>query len=315
MGTTYHVTVTAVDDAPAKLKVQSAIDAVLQEADKQLSTYNDASEISLLNRDHTGQWQDISPPLFRVLQEAQQISELTGGAFDVTVAPLLALWDFDVVQAVHAARKPFEPPTPGQIAEARKSVGYGYLELRRAPRPAVRKQQAGMRLTVDGIAPGYVVDRIAGELRALGYENFIVEIGGEVRAAGERPAGGPWRIAVEAPLRWGQRPLAGINLRDAAVSTSGDYRDERIDTEGRRHSHTIDPRTGRPVQGTLTSVTVIAATAGRADAFATALMVMGAEAGLAWATELRVPALFVERTSRPGEWRIVESPAFKEWRE
>jgi FAD:protein FMN transferase len=168
---------------------------------------------------------------------------------------------------------------------------------------------------VDGIAPGYAVDRIAAELRALGHASFIVEIGGEVRAEGERPEGGPWRIAVEAPLATTREPLVGLRLRNAAVSTSGDYRDVRSDTAGQRYSHTIDPRTGRTVEGALTAVTVIDANTIRADAYATALMVMGTEAGLAWARDLRVPALFVERTAQPGEWRLVESPAFREWRD
>jgi thiamine biosynthesis lipoprotein len=194
-------------------------------------------------------------------------------------------------------------------------VGYGRLELRNSPRTSIRKTVNGMQLTVDGIAPGYAVDRIAAEMRALGHSSFIVEIGGEVRAEGQRPEGGPWRIAIEAPLATMREPLVGIRLRDAAVSTSGDYRDVRFDAAGRGYSHTIDPRTGRTVQGALTSVTVIDANTIRADAYATALMVMGTKAGLAWAKELRVPALFVERTAKPGEWRLVESPAFREWRE
>jgi thiamine biosynthesis lipoprotein len=194
-------------------------------------------------------------------------------------------------------------------------VGYEKLELRKNPRAAVRKVEPAMQLTVDGIAPGYAVDRIAAELQALGYRDFIVEIGGEVRAQGQRSEGGSWRIAIEVPQTLGREPLVGIRLRDAAVSTSGDYRDARVDRAGQRYSHTIDPRTGRPMQGPLASVTVIDASATRADAYATALMVMGTAAGLEWARQLRVPVLFVERTSMAGEWRMVESPAFKEWRE
>jgi thiamine biosynthesis lipoprotein len=295
--------------------VQKAIDDVLQQADTHLSTYNDASEISLLNRERTGAWQDVSPTLLAVVQEANAVSELTAGAFDITVAPLLELWNFDVTGRAGDAREPFDAPTSGQIQQARRSVGYDKLELRKNPRAAVRKVAPAMQLTVDGIAPGYAVDRIAAELQALGYRDFIVEIGGEVRAQGQRPEGGPWRIAIEVPQMLGREPLVGIRLRDAAVSTSGDYRDERVDRAGHRYSHTIDPRTGRPVQGPLTSVTVIDASATRADAFATALMTMGTAAGLEWARQLRVPALFVERTAKAGEWRMTESPAFKEWRE
>ncbi|MEY2919835.1 MAG: hypothetical protein RL261_1140 [Pseudomonadota bacterium] len=315
MGTTYHVTVSGVTAESERRAVQSAIDRVLLEADRHLSTYSDTSEISMLNRDETRAWQDVSPTLFVVLQEARDVSEITGGAFDITVEPLVELWGYEPGAEGGSTRTTFTPPTAARLARALDSVGYGKLELRNAPRTSVRKTVGGMHLTVDGIAPGYAVDRIAAEIRTLGYASFIVEIGGEVRAEGQRPAGGPWRIAIEAPLATMREPLVGIRLRDAAVSTSGDYRDARFDGAGHSYSHTIDPRTGRTVEGVLTSVTVIDANTIRADAYATALMVMGTEAGLAWAKQLRVPALFVERTGKPGAWHLVESPAFKEWRE
>ncbi|MDH4167773.1 MAG: FAD:protein FMN transferase [Gammaproteobacteria bacterium] len=315
MGTTYHVTVSGADSWQERRAVQSAIDRVLAETERHLSTYDETSEISLLNRDESRSWRDVSPTLFVVLREAREVSERTGGAFDVTVAPLLELWGYGPESAEVSGRTTFTPPTFDQLRQARESVGYARLELRQEPRRSVRKSASGMRLTVDGIAPGYAVDRIATEVRALGHQDFIVEIGGEVRAAGQRREGGPWRIAIEAPLATGREPLVGLRLHDAAVSTSGDYRDARIDTAGHSYSHTIDPRSGHTVAGALASVTVIDEKAIRADAYATALMVMGTEAGLAWAQALRVPALFVERTATPGEWRIVESPAFEEWRE
>ena len=315
MGTSYHVTVAGVNDVETRVRIQRVIDGVLDDVDRHLSTYAEDSEISLFNRSATDEWQEVSPTLFAVVQQAREVGELTGGAFDITVAPLLELWQFDVTRAAPGSIAPFDPPSAAQIAAARRGVGPDMLELRKLPRAAIRKRSAATRLTVDGIAPGYAVDRIAGELRTLGHGDFVVEIGGEVRAQGERPEGGPWRIAIEVPQAFGREPLAGIRLRDAAVSTSGDYRDERIDRAGQRYSHTIDPRTGRPVQGALTSVTVIDPSAARADAYATALMAMGTAAGLEWARQLRVPALFVERTAQPGEWRLVESPAFREWRD
>ncbi len=315
MGTTYHVTVPGVATANERRTVQSVIDRVLLETDRHLSTYNDTSELSRLNRDASRAWQDVSPTLYVVLKEARAVSELTHGAFDITVAPLLVLWGYETSSDVDSFSKAFAPPTPAQLVQARGSVGYDKLELRDGPRASVRKAADGMRFTVDGIAPGYAVDRVAAELRALGHASFLVEIGGEVRAEGQRPEGGPWRIAIEAPFATAREALLGLRLRNAAVSTSGDYRDARIDTAGQRYSHTVDPRTGRTVEGALTSVTVIDANTIRADAYATALMVMGTEAGLAWARELRVPAVFVERTAQPGAWRLVESPAFKEWRE
>jgi thiamine biosynthesis lipoprotein len=315
MGTTYHVTVTGADDKLARAQVQRAINVVLEEGDAHLSTYNDASEISLLNRDRTGQWQEISPTLFAVLQEARKVNEITGGAFDITVAPLLELWNFGVSHAASEVHAPFDPPSADQVADALRSVGASKLHIRSSPRTALRKATPEVQLTLDGIAPGYAVDRISRELHALGHRDFIVEIGGEVRAAGQRAEGGPWRIAIEVPNALGREPLVGIHLRDAAVSTSGDYRDARVDKSGRRYSHTLDPKTGRPVQWALTSVSVIDDNAVRADAYATALMVMGTEAGLEWAKQLRVPVLFVERTPGSAGWRLVESPAFLEWRE
>jgi FAD:protein FMN transferase len=315
MGTTYHVTVSGADSPQQRRAVQSAIDRVLVEIERHLSTYDETSEIALLNRDESRSWREISPTLFAVLHEAREVSELTGGSFDITVAPLLRLWGYGSGAAGVAASTTFEPPTSSQLEQARTSVGYAKLELRASPRRSARKNTGGMRLTVDGIAPGYAVDCIATALRVLGHTDFIVEIGGEVRAAGQRPEGGPWRIAIEAPLATEREALVGLRLRDAAVSTSGDYRDASVDTEGHRYSHTIDPRTGRTTAGALTAVTVIDANAIRADAYATALMAMGTEVGLAWATAKRVPALFVERTVKPGEWRLVESPAFAAWRE
>jgi FAD:protein FMN transferase len=315
MGTTYHVTVTGAESLRERRAVQSAIDRVLVETERHLSTYHATSEIARLNRDESRAWRDVSPTLFAVLQEARVVSELNGGSFDVTVAPLLALWGYEPGGLDASGRTPFKAPTSDQLEQARRSVGYARLELRTVPRRSVRKGASGMRLAVDGIAPGYAVDRIATELRILRHADFIVEIGGEVRAAGQRPEGGPWRIAIEAPLATGREPLVGLRLRDAAVSTSGDYRDARVDAEGHRYSHTIDPRTGRTTSSALTSVTVIDANAMRADAYATALMVLGTEAGLAFAQAQRVPALFVERTAKPGEWRLVASPAFAEWRE
>ena len=199
MGTTYHVTVSGADSVQERRAVHSAIDRVLVEIQRHLSTYDDTSEIALLNLDESRSWQDVSPMLFVVLQEARDVSERTAGSFDVTVAPLLALWGYEPGSAGPSTPTTFQAPTSGQLDHARRSVGYAKLELRTVPRMSVRKSASGMRLSVDGIAPGYAVDCIATALRDLGHTDFIVEIGGEVRAAGQRPEGGPWRIAIEAP--------------------------------------------------------------------------------------------------------------------
>jgi thiamine biosynthesis lipoprotein len=311
MGTTYHVTVPAADTPARREAVQAAIDTVLGEVDRTLSTYRDDSELAHLNRDASRDWINVSPELWQLLQQARQVSLATDGAFDITVAPLLDAWGFGAANTRPDAV--FVPPTPAQIEQAMRATGHGRLELRDTAAPAVRKAVPGMRLTVDGIAPGHAVDRIAQALDALRYRDYMVEIGGEVRARGERPGGGAWRIAVEAPRALAREPLVGLRLRDMAVSTSGDYRDARVDAAGRAYSHTIDPRTGRPVAGALTSVTVLAPLAAQADAYATALTVMGTEPGLRWATAHGVPALFVERGGDGKGWRLRASPAFAAW--
>ena len=148
---------------------------------------------------------------------------------------------------------------------------------------AVRKTDPAIRLDVNGIAPGLAVDRIAAALEKMGFANTLVEIGGEVRGRGRRPDGLPWHVAIEAPVAGERIVYAGIQLLDRAVSTSGDYRDTRVTTSGRRISHTIDPRTGRPIEHGLASVTVVASSAAEADAYATALSVLGSRDGYALA--------------------------------
>lgn len=195
MGTTYHVTVSGADSLPERRAVQSAIDRVLVETERHLSTYDDTSEIALLNRDESRSWQDVSPTLFVVLQQARDVSQLTAGSFDVTVAPLLRLWGYEPGSAGPSAPTTFQAPTSGQLDQVRTSVGYAKLELRSAPRMSVRKSASGMQLTVDGIAPGYAVDRIANALRVLGHADFIVEIGAKFvpQVNGRRAARGESR--------------------------------------------------------------------------------------------------------------------------
>jgi len=158
----------------------------------------------------------------------------------------------------------------------------------------LRKATPALELDVDGIAPGYAVDMIAERFEALGVRDYLVELGGELRARGRSPAGRPWRVAVEAPLRGERRPFALVELDGMSASTSGDYRDFRM-VGGRHVSHTIDPRTGAPVTNRLASVCVLHPSAARADAWATALMVLGREHGLALARRHGLAALFIER--------------------
>jgi thiamine biosynthesis lipoprotein len=202
-------------------------------------------------------------------------------------------------------------PAPAELERLRESVGYRKLESRYRP-PALRKSVATLHLDLDAIAPGLAVDQIAERLEALGVRDYLVELGGEVRARGRSPAGRPWRVAVEAPLARERRPHALVELDGMGVSTSGDYREFR-DFGGRRLSHTIDPRTAAPVTHGLASVTVLHPSTATADAWATALMVLGPEEGMALARRLDLAALFITR-STDGSLLESATPTFEPFR-
>ncbi|HEX9206693.1 MAG TPA: FAD:protein FMN transferase [Steroidobacteraceae bacterium] len=313
MGTTYHVTVAAVRNEGDERRVRQCIDDVLRSVDQHLSTYSATSEISRFNRSASTDWVVVSDPLFAVIAAARRVSVETDGAFDVTIPPLLRLWGFGPQSALQSTRD-VEPPDPEFIHDAQASVGYRWLELRTQPDRAVRKTRVPLELDVDGIAPGYAVDRISDCLSGLRLPNHLVEIGGEVRAMGVRDDGRPWQVAVEAPLTGERKAYAGLQLTNLSVSTSGNYRDFRRLTDGRVVSHTLDPRTGEPVTHDVVSVTVVLPRAILADAYATALLVLGPEEGYALADAKDLPALFLERTGQPGQWRERATPAFERLR-
>ena len=211
----------------------------------------------------------------------------------------ISLWGF-------GAKALKEPPTPSLLRAARQVVGYSKLTWN--AQGELVKNQSGLSLDLSAIAKGYAVDRIAAILRAQGAQHGMVEIGGEVVAWGSRAQGGPWKLAVDAPVddaKPGQDFAAIVKLMNKAMATSGDYRQFRIEN-GRRVQHIIDPRTGVPVEHGLASVTVVAQDCITADAYATALMVMGVRDGLALVNSIpRVDALFLER--QPKGWRQIKT--------
>ena len=313
MGTTYHVSVVGVRNEPDRVRAtQGCVDRVLARVNRHLSTYSQESELAQLNRNPSTDWISISDPLFAVLAAANRVSVETDGAFDVTIAPLVRLWGFG--SAANAGKTVVgTPPSPEFVHDATAITGYTWLELRAAPMRAVRKNRA-LELDVDGIAPGYAVDRISTCLTRAGLTDHLVEIGGEVRAAGRRAEGSPWRIAVERPLAGERQAYAGVELTDLAISTSGNYRDFRRLPDGRVVSHTIDPRLGEPVRHALASVSVVHTRAQLADGYATALMVLGPDDGYAVALRLGLPALFLERIGESQQFRERATPEFERLR-
>lgn len=287
MGTTWSVKTVGLPDSVTGEALHSDIRLLLESINNQMSTWQPDSDISRFNAAQAGTWQKLPPDFFKVLDYAIWLAGDTGGAYDPTVGPLVNLWGFG------PDGEGFRVPSDEAIAQAREDIGWDRLELD-PPGNAV-KQPGGLYLDLSSVAKGYAVDKVAGFLAARGVDAFLVEIGGELRGQGEKPGGQPWRVAIEQPLRGERRADKVVALTDLAIATSGDYRNFR-EVNGDIYSHTIDPRTGRPVEHGLALVSVLHESCMEADALATALEVLGPEEGLAFARERELAARFIVRT-------------------
>ncbi|MGH8594029.1 MAG: FAD:protein FMN transferase [Gammaproteobacteria bacterium] len=289
MGTTYTITYEIVGQASEPRRLGPQVNATLERVVAQMSTYDPGSELSRFNAQAQTDWFPVSRDLVLVIDTARTVSDATGGAFDVTIGPLVNLWRF----GPHAA--PAGVPRAESIASAKKLVSYQHLEAD-LQSSRIRKVLAGVYVDLSGIAQGFAVDKITGLLRSVGVKSYLVELGGELSAAGVNPNGVPWRVAIERP--WGARPgeLLDriISLNGTSLATSGDYR-KYFEHDGHIYSHIIDPRTGWPVSGDLTSVSVIHRSTMHADALATALLVMGREKGAQFSERHGLAVLFVSR--------------------
>lgn len=286
MGTTYTVTLATPPRHLDFEALQRAIDAELALINSLMSTYDPDSELSRFNRFHATDWFPVADALALVADAAWQISVLSDGAFDATVGHLVNLWGF----GAESGQRSF--PSDAALAAAMALTGYEKLEVRCHP-PALRKREPALVLDLSGIAKGYAVDRLAELLDQHGIGHYLVEIGGELRASGRHPER-PWRVAIERPDARTREVFRVVDLQDIGMATSGDYRNF-FERDGVLYSHTINPRTGRPVDHSLASVSVLDASAMRADALATALLVLGPDAGLAFAEKHDIQALFIER--------------------
>ncbi len=285
MGTTYSIKV-----VPGKMTLdvetlRREIDADLLGINQVLSTYIQDSELSEFNRSEVNQWHPASSTFLTVLNAARGIYELSQGAFDPSIGPLVNLWGFGPEVTV-------EFPTETELQKAKDRVDFARLSI---DIEGMRlRKSSDMYVDLSAIAKGYGVDRVATLLASQGYTDYLVEIGGELRSVGLNAEGQAWRIAIEKPQA-GTRTIHGIiNVSDMGMATSGDYRNF-FEHNGQRYSHTIDPRTGYPVRHSLVSVTVLADDAMTADALATAFMVMGAEEGFVLARNEKIAAWFIEQ--------------------
>lgn len=302
-GTEYHINVVLTDDQDQLETLAQGIAGVLETVDASMSTWRDDSELSQFNAvSDQSLWFPVSKPLYRVLSAALNVSELSGGAFDITVGPVVNLWGFG------PEARPDQVPDETLLKRRLDGIGYQKLELRADP-PAVRALSR-QYLDLSAVAKGYAVDAVAEHLSTLGVEAYLVEIGGEVRVYGRKPDGHAWRLAIEEPVSEQRQINRVVALESRAMATSGDYRNY-YESAGTRYSHTINPETGRPITHNLASVTVIADSSMRADALATAFNVMGYERADALATRENIAVYFIVR----GEsgFNVHYTPAFSSY--
>jgi thiamine biosynthesis lipoprotein len=295
MGTTYMVKIAGADGIDDQT-LRFAIDGELRRVNDQMSTYLKSSEITQFNQSESTDWFPVSSEFAKVVGVAQQISKTTGGAFDITVSPLVNAWSFGTTKRTQTV------PDASEIQSILESVGYQKLTVRPDP-PALRKSIPELQIDLSSIAKGHGVDRVIERLATLGADHAFVEIGGEVRTAGDKP-GGAWKVGIQLPDAASDTVMIAHSMlvnepAGNAMATSGDYRNH-FSVDGKRYSHTIDPRTGSPVDHDLASVTVVAKTCMEADAWATALNVLGIRDGEIIASDNDLHTLLVARSGDEG---------------
>jgi len=266
MGTLVEITIVGRDEDKAAAAISEAF-AEMERIEHLMSRWISESEVSKINR-----WAGVKPvkvsaEVLEVIQRAQEISRASGGYFDISVGGLLDLWGFETSEG--------RVPAKGEVEQALQSVGYGAIVV--DGEASTVELRRGMCIDLGGIAKGYAVDRACEVLRSRGYENVIVNAGGDMRVRGRKP-NGPWVIGIQDP-RDRSRILASFDVGDISVATSGDY-ERYFDEGGQRYHHIINPRTGKSA-GEVRSVTIIGAEATLTDALSTSVFVLGPERGMA----------------------------------
>lgn len=293
MGSTYSVKYVRGSGVAEAATLQAGVEAILAEVDQQMSTYRDDSLIERFNQAAAGTCMAMPPAVLELVRLGEDLSQRSGGAFDLTLEPLLNLWGFG------PKSRSEQVPSAEAIAEARQRVGHAHLRI-----DGQRLcKDAKVHVDFNSIAAGHAVDRIAAWLEGQGVSSYLVEVTGELKARGRKPDGAPWRIAIEEPRDDQQVAQKVLELDGLGVSTSGDYRNY-FEENGRRYSHTLDPRSGAPIGHRLAAVTVVHPQALQADGLSTLLMVLGPEEGAAYAEREGLAALFV---TREGEGFVTRS--------
>ncbi|AIS13693.1 thiamine biosynthesis protein ApbE [Pseudomonas chlororaphis subsp. aurantiaca] len=258
----------------------------VERVEQQMSSWNPTSDLNRLNSAPRHHWVSVPRELMNVITTALRVSEQSAGAFEIAVGELVQGWGFG------PTARTLDQPALAELGRQRLAPASYGLELQ--PRRHRLRKRAKLRLDLNGIAKGFGVDELARALEASGIRDYLVGIDGEMRARGSKPAGQPWTVALEKPLRGVRQVMGVMELGNAAIATSGDYR-RWVEIAGQSYAHTLDPATGAPLDNRLASVSVVAANCMLADAWATALLVLGEVEGPRLAQERGMDALFVIR--------------------
>jgi thiamine biosynthesis lipoprotein len=271
MGTTWSLQIARPLTAGERGKLQQRLASELDSIERVFSTWNPDSAISRFNESKSTETIPVTLPLAQVLASALDLSRQTEGAFDPTMGPLIDLWGFG-----HEGKRT-EPPTPDEISSALSKCGADKLTVTLNP-PTLRKAIPDLEVNPSAIVEGYAADQLGHLLKSSGYEGWLLEIGGEILADGLSPDGRPWRVGIQTPGAALNDSFSDLPLSNQALATSGTYR-QRFEHGGRIYSHLINPKTGWPIETKLVSVSVLSPSCMKADAFATALMVLGRQRG------------------------------------
>ncbi len=305
MGTTFNIT--AIGDDLDEDALAQAVEKTLAEVNSKMSNWDPNSEVSVFSGSTSTEAMPVSEEFALVIEAANEVHEKSGGTFDVTLGPLIELWGF-------GPRKPEDPvPADAEISAALGKVGQGRLLDLDREAGTLTKSEPEVGINLSAIAKGYGIDAVAATLREAEIEDYMVEIGGDLVAMGENDKGESWRIGIEKPEPGAQAIQMVVSLNDLGMATSGDYKNF-FEQDGVRYSHIIDPTTGRPITHRTTSVTVLAENAMMADAWATAMLALGQDAGLKLAEEHKLAVFFISRDVTGGEdaYITVQSTAFKD---
>lgn len=286
MGTTYNIKYIVQPDIPSAEAIQTEVDRLLEEVNDQMSTYRKDSELSRFNQYQGSEPFTVSEQTATVVKEAIRLNQLTEGALDVTVGPLVNLWGFG------PEARPEVVPSDAELAERKAKTGIHHLSVQGNQ---LIKTLPNLYVDLSTIAKGWGVDVVADYIQSQGIHNYMVEVGGEIRLKGVNREGIPWRIAVEKPSVEERAIQEIIEPGDMAIATSGDYRNY-FERDGVRYSHIIDPTTGKPIANKVVSVTVLDKSSMTADGLATGLMVLGDVKGMEVANQNNIPVLMIVKT-------------------